>query len=96
MRSIWLRVWAEKKWARLNVVSSVAEIVLLLLLLLCLWFMLIGQRAGSYVDGQAGRQAGRLSVLYSNVFNSVFVLINECLSIHNLSINLMHNEIIIL
>lgn len=59
MRSIWLRVWAEKKWARLNVVSSVAEIVLLLLLLLCLWFMLIGQRAGSYVDGQAGRQAGR-------------------------------------
>lgn len=38
----------------------------------------------------------RLSVLYSNVFNSVFVLINECLSIHNLSISPMHNEIIIL
>lgn len=38
----------------------------------------------------------RMSVLYSNVFNSVFVLINECLSIHNLSISPMHNEIIIL
>lgn len=34
---------------------------------------------------------GSYVALYSNVFNNMFVLINECLLIHNLSISPMHN-----